>query len=108
MSRQAFLYLRSLDAPTQPHPRALHHTLCITMAEHLYPQRWDEGQPTALFFRVSDIQIYRNIVAWKSCAGTNGTDPSDVEVWDWREGRRIWVSCFSLYRMLLLQSAFES
>ena len=61
------------------------------MEEHLYPQSGNEDQLTTLPLNLANIQIYENIVAWKLYAGGNGSDPSEVEVWDWREGRRIWV-----------------
>ena len=61
------------------------------MEEHSYPQSGNEDQLTTISLNLANIQIHEHIVAWKLCAGGNVSEPSEVAVWDWREGRRIWV-----------------
>ncbi|TBU42757.1 hypothetical protein BD309DRAFT_1034274 [Dichomitus squalens] len=91
-TRHITVYLRSLDDAERPHPCALQPTLPITTTEDLYPFTWDHERPTPLSMKSCDVQIHNNIIAWKVVVGVDVADPSDVEIWDWTEGRRIYHS----------------
>lgn len=98
------VHLRSLDVPEQRHPEAAHPVLYTGNLKQLSGGR---PSPTAM----SHIQIHKNLVAWIYSTTTTYCRNCDVEVWDWKAGRLLWVRDTFDVRgasMLILSASFCS